>query len=108
MLDGYDAEFVGMLDRDAEGIGVWKCGEGMTTLTHPSDVTASFFLALLRGEYGARVLDPAHLVVVVNGSWSGGVRPGGIITHVLIWSFCRLPFHFMVMFTVPLLVINTK
>lgn len=52
-------------------MGVWKCGDNMTAVTHPADTTASFFLALLRGEYGARVTDPTHLVVAVNAFWSG-------------------------------------
>jgi len=48
-----------------------KGGDNMTALTHPSDTTMSFMLALLRGDYGKSVLDPAHLLVVVNGFWSG-------------------------------------
>jgi len=26
MLEGYDFEFCGLLDRDADGMGLWKCG----------------------------------------------------------------------------------
>ena len=71
MLDGYPFEYLGMLDRDADGMGLWTCGEGMTVVTHPADTTMSFFLKLLRGEYGKRVTEPSHLVVVVNAFWSG-------------------------------------
>ena len=52
MLDGYDHEYLGLLDRDADGMGVWRVGENMTAVAHPSDVTVGFFLRLLRGEYG--------------------------------------------------------
>ena len=77
MLDGYDHEYLGLLDRDADGMGVWRVGENMTAVAHPSDVTVGFFLRLLRGEYGGAVLDPCHVVVVVNAFWSGnGERVG--------------------------------
>ena len=71
MLDGYQYEYLGLLDRDADGMGAWKCGDNMTAVTHPADTTMSFFLALLRGDYGKRVTDPSHVMVVVNAFWSG-------------------------------------
>ena len=79
MLDGYDREYLGLLDRDADGMGVWKVtrsGGGpeshdATVVTHPADTTFGFFAKLLRGEYGAKVADPDHLIVVVNAFWSG-------------------------------------
>ena len=77
MLDGYDHEYLGLLDRDADGMGVWRVGENMTAVAHPSDVTVGFFLRLLRGEYGDAVPQPSHVVVVVNAFWSGnGERVG--------------------------------
>jgi hypothetical protein len=48
LLAGYEHEYLGLLDRDADGMGVWKCGENMTITTHAADTTMSFFLALLR------------------------------------------------------------
>jgi hypothetical protein len=71
MLDGYQYEYLGLLDRDADGMGVWKCGESMTAVAHAADTTAGFFLALLRGDYGARVKDPGHVTVAVNAFWTG-------------------------------------
>ena len=77
MLDGYDREYLGLLDRDADGMGVWKVTSGgpeshdATVVTHPADTTFGFFAKLLRGEYGAKVADPDHLIVVVNAFWSG-------------------------------------
>ena len=71
MLDGYEYQYLGLLDRDADGMGVWKAGENMTVVTHPADTTMNFFLALLRGEYGKRITAPDHVTVVVNAFWSG-------------------------------------
>lgn len=78
VLDGYENEYLGLLDRDADGMGVWKIGGSITggahdatLVTHPSDTTAGFFLKLLDGEYGARVAENDHLIIVVNAFWSG-------------------------------------
>ena len=84
VLDGYENEYLGLLDRDADGMGVWKIGgsnsggaHDATLVTHPSDTTAGFFLKLLDGAYGARVAECDHLVIVVNAFWSGsGERVG--------------------------------
>jgi hypothetical protein len=73
-LAGYDYTYHGLLDRDAEGMGLWTCGDFMTMTTHPSDTTFGYFLKLLNGEYGGLEKirdDPTHLVVVVNAFWSG-------------------------------------
>ena len=71
MLDGYDWEYLGLLDRDADGMAVWTCGENMTVVTHPSDTTMRFFLDLADGVYGERVKKDDHVLVVVNAFWSG-------------------------------------
>ena len=71
MLDGYDWEYLGLLDRDADGMAVWTCGENMTVVTHPSDTTMRFFLDLADGVYGERVKKKDHVLVVVNAFWSG-------------------------------------
>lgn len=84
VLDGYENEYLGLLDRDADGMGVWKIGgsnsggaHDATLVTHPSDTTAGFFLKLLDGAYGARVAECDHLIIVVNAFWSGsGERVG--------------------------------
>lgn len=73
-LAGYDYTYHGLLDRDAEGMGLWTCGDFMTMTTHPSDTTFGYFIKLLNGEYGGLEKirdDPTHLVVVVNAFWSG-------------------------------------
>jgi len=31
-LEGYDFEFCGLLDKDADGMGLWKCGRAWQTL----------------------------------------------------------------------------
>jgi len=71
MLDGYQWEYLGLLDRDADGMAVWTCGENMTVVTHPSDVTMKFFLDLVDGQYGERVARDDHVLVVVNAFWTG-------------------------------------
>ena len=71
MLYGYDWEYLGLLDRDADGMAVWTCGENMTVVTHPSDTTMRFFLDLVDGVYGERVKKKDHVLVVVNAFWSG-------------------------------------
>ena len=71
MLDGYQWEYLGLLDRDADGMAVWTCGENMTVVTHPSDVTMKFFLDLVDGDYGERVARDDHVLVVVNAFWTG-------------------------------------
>ena len=81
VLDGYENEYLGLLDRDADGMGVWKIGSAerhdATLVTHPADTTFGFFLKLLDGEYGARVASEEHLVVVVNAFWSGNGQKVG-------------------------------
>ena len=50
-FDGYEFEYHGMLDRDAEGMGLWTLGDFALVTTHPSDTTFGFFERLLSGEY---------------------------------------------------------
>ena len=76
MLYGYDWEYLGLLDRDADGMAVWTCGENMTVVTHPSDTTMRFFLDLVDGVYGERVKKKDHVLVVVNAFWSGNGGEG--------------------------------
>ena len=77
MLDGYENEYLGLLDRDADGMGVWRDRrEHDATLAHPSDTTAGFF-RLLRWRIRRASLDPSHVVVVVNAFWSGNGGEGG-------------------------------
>ena len=73
MLSGYAFRYLGLLDKDAEGMGLWTATEDMSIVAHPSDTTiVPFFLNLLRGEYGERVVgEREHFLVVVNGFWSG-------------------------------------
>ena len=78
LLDGYaDAKYLGLLDRDADGMGVWTLGEDLTIVTHPSDTTMRYFLDLCRGEYGNRVRDDSHVLCAVNAFWSGDGASAG-------------------------------
>jgi len=71
MLDGYDPEFLGVLEEPSDGVGVWRC-ERMTVVTHVADATARALMALCQGDYGSSVLEPDHLMVVVNAFWTEG------------------------------------
>jgi hypothetical protein len=72
MLSGYEYKYLGLLDKDAEGMGLWTATEDMSVVTMPSDTTMQFFVNLLKGAYGARVVDDReHFLLVVNGFWSG-------------------------------------
>ena len=72
MLSGYEYKYLGLLDKDAEGMGLWTATEDMSVVTMPSDTTMQFFVNLLKGAYGARVVDEReHFLLVVNGFWSG-------------------------------------
>ena len=55
MLSGYGFQYLGLLDKDADGMGLWTATEDLTVVAHPSDTTMQFFVNLLRGEYGKRV-----------------------------------------------------
>ena len=49
MLSGYGFQYLGLLDKDADGMGLWTATEDMTVVAHPSDTTMQFFVNLLRG-----------------------------------------------------------
>lgn len=71
MLNGYDPQFLGMLEEPSDGIGVWRC-DRMTALTHVADATVGALMSLCQGKYGDSVLEPGHLLVVVNSFWTEG------------------------------------
>ncbi|KAI3430806.1 hypothetical protein D9Q98_009217 [Chlorella vulgaris] len=71
LLSGYNAEFVGMLESPADGIGVWRAASAsMTVVTQVSNLTFSIFARLCDGEFGKSVLEPGHLLVAVNPTWT--------------------------------------
>ena len=77
LLEGYDAKFLGMLESESDGIGVWSSDRGQFTLvTLVSDVTFASFARLCRGEAVSRVLDPNHAIVVVNPGWTTWTNVG--------------------------------
>ena len=39
MLSGYEYKYLGLLDKDAEGMGLWTATEDMSVVTMPSDTT---------------------------------------------------------------------
>ena len=76
VFDGYAFDYHGLLDADADGMGLWSLGDFAVVTTHPSDTTFAYFERLLSGEYGGggRVGEDAadaKMLVVVNAFWSG-------------------------------------
>lgn len=70
-LDGYSPEFVGMLESPADGMGVWTaCNGDVTVITYVSNATFAPFARLCAGEFGSKVLQPGHTLIVVNPAWT--------------------------------------
>ena len=84
MVEGYGAEYLGVLESKSDGLGVWSA-DAFTLVTcvgaHPRDLEegltrapASFvgnptfkaFARLMAGDYGSRPTDPEHTMVLVN------------------------------------------
>ena len=72
LVDGFGSpQFVGMLESPADGIGVWTLFNGGATLaTLVTNATFSPFARLCSGDFGARVLEDRHVLLVVNPSWT--------------------------------------
>jgi hypothetical protein len=68
-LSGYNAIFIGMLESPADGIGVWDMGTA-TIVTNVTNATFAPFARLCAGDFGSRVLEPDHLLIAVNSSWT--------------------------------------
>ena len=75
LFDGYASEYLGLLHRDAEGVGLWTLRANAASdeafavvVTHVSDVTFEYFLKLLAGDYGET---KSKIVVAVNAFWTG-------------------------------------
>lgn len=87
MVEGYGAEYLGVLESNSDGLGVWSA-DAFTLVTcvlwrgHTppardgggTDARSSFvgnptfhaFARLMAGDYGSRPLDPEHTMVLVN------------------------------------------
>lgn len=65
LFEGMDTEYLGVLEDKADGMGVWSSPK-FTAVAHVGDQTFPVFLKLLNGEYGSRVLDPGHAIVLIN------------------------------------------
>lgn len=71
MLTGYEPEFVGMLESPADGMGVWRAAGGdVTVVAQVGNQNFAPFARLCAGEFGGKVLQPGHTLVVVNPTWT--------------------------------------
>lgn len=78
MLEGYgDLSFVGMLEAEADGVGVWSTRD-MTAVVNVTNATMRPFVDLAEGVYGARVTQAGHLLLAVNCQWTKSKCVGGV------------------------------
>jgi len=69
VLDGYDAQFLGLLEDPADGLGVWGAGD-TTAAAIVTNPTFPSFIKLVTGGYGSRVTEPGHTLIAVNPLWT--------------------------------------
>ncbi|WIA36231.1 hypothetical protein OEZ86_007564 [Tetradesmus obliquus] len=70
VLEGYDPQFLGMLESPADGVGCWALPD--TTLAGiGTNATFASFAKLCEGGYGSRPLAAGHSVVAINPDWTG-------------------------------------
>ena len=65
----YGAEYLGMLESPAEGIGCWTTSD-TTVVTLVGNATFPAFAKLCEGGYGSKTLEPNHTIIVVNPEWT--------------------------------------
>lgn len=80
LLDGVAVEgdapaFLGLLESESDGLGVWSC-QAFTLVTAVGDQTFRPFKRLMAGEFGKRVLDDSHCVVLVNPYYTRAANVG--------------------------------
>ena len=77
LLEGVsDVSYHGVLESQADGMGVWSRRDDFTLVTHVGDQTFDVFLKLLRGEFGERVMRQDHAIVLVNPYFTKGDNVG--------------------------------
>ncbi|KAF8059444.1 hypothetical protein HT031_005249 [Scenedesmus sp. PABB004] len=75
-LEGYEVNFLGMLESPADGLGCWTLGAppdapSATFVGIPTNATFASFAKLCDGGYGAAPARPGHTLVAVNPDWTG-------------------------------------
>lgn len=65
----YGASFAGMLESDADGVGVWSTPD-MTAVINVTNATIQPFVDLAEGEYGSRVTQDGHMLLAINCQWT--------------------------------------
>ena len=68
-LHRYGASFVGMLEAEADGVGVWSTPD-MTAVVNVTNATMRPFVDLAEGKYGQRVTQPGHFLLAINCQWT--------------------------------------
>ncbi|KAK3241975.1 hypothetical protein CYMTET_48316 [Cymbomonas tetramitiformis] len=68
LLEGRKLEFCGMLEAEADGLGVFKADPDLCAVTLVGDINVAPFLRLLKGEFGSSPL--TGIVIAVNPWWT--------------------------------------
>lgn len=68
LLDGRELEFCGMLEAEADGLGVFKAEPDLCAVTLVGDINVAPFLRLLKGEFGSSPL--TGIVIAINPWWT--------------------------------------
>mmetsp|Transcript_18608 Transcript_18608/g.52316 ORF Transcript_18608/g.52316 Transcript_18608/m.52316 type:complete len:354 (-) Transcript_18608:312-1373(-) len=77
LIEGYpDSKFLGLLEADADGVGLWTCGADMTLCGQVTNPTFPTLVKLLDGGYGSRVIAPGHTIIAINPSWGNSGEIG--------------------------------
>eukprot|EP01026_Neomeris_dumetosa_P005618 TRINITY_DN11637_c0_g1_i1.p1 TRINITY_DN11637_c0_g1~~TRINITY_DN11637_c0_g1_i1.p1 ORF type:complete len:298 (-),score=19.69 TRINITY_DN11637_c0_g1_i1:49-897(-) len=69
LLFGYESEFVGMLESELDGIGVWRT-EDMTIVANVTNATFKPFSDLCFGKYGQGPTRQQEILLAVNPTWT--------------------------------------
>ncbi|KAF5832662.1 hypothetical protein DUNSADRAFT_11406 [Dunaliella salina] len=79
LIEGYpNSKFLGLLEADEDGVGLWTCGADMTLCGQVTNPTFPTLVKLLDGGYGSRVLAPGHTIIAINPSWGSSREIGQI------------------------------
>lgn len=81
----YDAKFLGLLESDSDGVGVWSLSD-TTIIGSVTSPTFTSMIKLASGGYGSRPLQPGHTLIAVNPMW-GGPEGVGQIWERWVWAW---------------------
>lgn len=75
VFEGYQAEFVGLIESAADGVGVWSMPDA-TAVANVTNATFPSMISLCTGKYGKKPLQADHTIVAMNPSWTSATDVG--------------------------------